>query len=389
MKIRSIEPTPSPNAMKLNMDESLPEGKNYRFTSKEKEAAPSYLRRLLSIPGVKSVFQVADFISLERHPKADWEVVLTHTRTILGEADDSSLSLGRTTPLSTPEPQTDQDFMEVAVLIQKIKDIPMQIKLIKGEEELRVGLPERFKQAVMEVQAAVSNLIFERKWVEQSPRYGDLKEVGEQVAEEISAAYDETRLQKMVKKALAQEEKIQETSQLEFPQALEQKDWKKRYQALEQLQQPTVEMIPWLEQALKDEKQAIRRLAVVTLGFIEKKEVLPALIQALEDRSAIVRRTAGDTLSDLGYPEAIPAMCKALTDPNKLVRWRAARFLYEVGDDTAIPALQKAVHDSEFEVRMQAQMALERIKSGEAASGTVWQQMTRKIQEDKDQEAAE
>ena len=36
MKIRSIEPTPSPNVMKLNMDERLPEGKNYQFTVKEK-----------------------------------------------------------------------------------------------------------------------------------------------------------------------------------------------------------------------------------------------------------------------------------------------------------------------------------------------------------------
>lgn len=384
MKIRSIEPTPSPNAMKLNMDESLPEGKNYQFRSEERQTAPDYLQKLLSIDGVKSVFQVADFISLERHPKADWEVVLTQARTLLGEADQSSLPKEDSSPLPPPKPQTDQDYMEVAVFIQRIKDIPMQIKLVKGEEELRVGLPERFKQAVMEVQSAVSNLIFERKWVEQSPRYGELEEVGEQVAEEISAAYDEDRLQQMVKQALAQEDNVQDTAQLTFPQALQQNDWKKRYQALEQLQQPTVEMIPWLEQALKDEKQAIRRLAVVTLGFIEEKEVLPALIQALEDRSAIVRRTAGDTLSDLGYPEAIPAMCQALEDPNKLVRWRAARFLFEVGDDSAIPALKKAVHDSEFEVRMQAQMALERIERGEEASGTVWQQMTRRIQEDKE-----
>jgi HEAT repeat protein len=91
-----------------------------------------------------------------------------------------------------------------------------------------------------------------------------------------------------------------------------------------------------------------------------------------------VRRTAGDTLSDLGDPRAIGAMCQALRDPNKLVRWRAARFLYEVGDETALEALREAQNDPEFEVSLQVKMALERIERGEEASGTVWQQMTRR-----------
>jgi len=108
---------------------------------------------------------------------------------------------------------------------------------------------------------------------------------------------------------------------------------------------------------------------------------LPYLFRALKDKSVIVRRTAGDVLSDLGDPDAIPAMVEALKDPNKLVRWRAARFLYEVGDETALPALREAENDPEFEISLQVKMAIERIESGEEASGTVWQQMTRAIQE--------
>lgn len=69
MKIRSIEPTPSPNAMKLNMDERVSGGKTY--TRDSQDQAPDYIRRLLAIDGVKSLFQVADFISVERDPKAD------------------------------------------------------------------------------------------------------------------------------------------------------------------------------------------------------------------------------------------------------------------------------------------------------------------------------
>lgn len=382
MKIRSIEPTPSPNAMKLNVDESLPEGKNYRFAKKEKDQAPEYLRQLLSIEGVKSVFQVLDFISLERHPKADWETVLTKARSILGEAEQATTTLDLQTDQGKEE--MDTDFMEVSVFIQKLKGIPMQIKLVKGEEELRVGLPERFKQAVMKAQSSVSNLIFERKWVEQSPRYGELDQIGSEVAEEIDAAYDQARLDQLVEHAIATqqtESHVEEMTDRQLERALFDSDWKKRYQALERMK-PTVDKLPYIARALQDEKQSIRRLAVVTLGFIEKKEVLPLLFQALQDRSAIVRRTAGDTLSDLGYEEAIPAMCKALSDQNKLVRWRAARFLFEVGDETAIPTLKQAIQDPEFEVRMQAKMALERIEKGEAASGTVWQQMTRRMKED-------
>jgi HEAT repeat protein len=122
---------------------------------------------------------------------------------------------------------------------------------------------------------------------------------------------------------------------------------------------------------------------VVYLGFIGGKAVLPYVMRALRDASPIVRRTAGDTLSDIGDPEAIPAMCDALKDTNKLVRWRAARFLYEVGDESALPALRDAVNDPEFEVRLQARLALERIERGEEASGTVWQQMMKRMEEEK------
>lgn len=384
MKIVSIEPTPSPNVMKLNLDEELPAGTSYNFSKEKKELAPVYIQKLLSLDGVTGVFQVLDFISLERHPKADWQTVLAQARNILGEATD------RAQPAEAKdakeEAEATDSYGEVTVFIQKLKGIPMQIKLVKNGEETRIGLPDRFKEAVMKAQAATSNLVFERKWEEQSPRYGEVEEVGKQVAEEIAAAYDEERLQHLVRLAL-EPEKVEESkrkgiSAAEVLKAFEAPEWEKRYAALEQFE-PTLEAIHVLDKALDDPKPAIRRLAVVYLGFLENKQVLPYLYKGLKDSSAIVRRTAGDCLSDMGDPDAIPAMCEALKDKNKLVRWRAARFLYEVGDERAIPALKEAVEDPEFEVKMQAQIALERIERGEEASGTVWQQMTRSLKEEK------
>ncbi|MBH8606687.1 conserved virulence factor C family protein [Thermoactinomyces sp. CICC 10521] len=383
MKIVSVEPTPSPNVMKLNLDESLEPGKSYNVSREKQEGAPDYLRKLVAIDGVTGVFQVLDFISLERHPKADWETVLAAARAVLGETAPTKETKTGNLVTDTSE---DASFGEVEVQIQQIKDIPMQVKIIKNGEETRFGLPERFKEAVMQAQKATTNLVFERKWVQQKPRYGDVQEVGAQVVEEISAAYDEERLKRLVELAFAsdQEKEKQKTaiSREEVLAAFREEDWKKRYAALEQFE-PSLDDTDILDLALSDSKAAIRRLAVVYLGFLENKEVLPFLYRALKDASPIVRRTAGDTLSDLGYAEAIPAMCEVLTDPNKLVRWRAARFLYEIGDETALPALRQAANDREFEVRLQARMALERIERGEEASGTVWQQMMRKMEEDR------
>jgi len=365
--------------MKLNLDESLPEGTRYRYERGNREEAPEHLRALLTIDGVKSVFQVLDFISLERHPKADWQAVLSQARDVLGEAEGSS-PVGKEIE---PSDGALDEFGEITVYIQKIRGIPMQVKCVNGNEEFRFGLPERFQKAVMEAHKATTNLVFERQWVEQSPRYGNVEEVGRQVVEELAAAYDEKRLEKLVAEAFqtkeGQENKrepgISASSVLV---ALDHPEWEKRYQALEQFE-PTLEGLPVLDKALHDPKPAIRRLAIVYLGFLESKEALPYLCRALlKDHSAIVRRTAGDCLSDLGDPDATPAMCEALRDPNKLVRWRAARFLYEVGDASAREALKAAVDDPEFEVRLQAKMALERIERGEEASGTVWQQMARR-----------
>ena len=72
MKLVSIEPTPSPHTMKLNLDRRLPGDKGVTYTADNREEAPELLRRILEVPGVRSVFQVADFIAVDRHPKADW-----------------------------------------------------------------------------------------------------------------------------------------------------------------------------------------------------------------------------------------------------------------------------------------------------------------------------
>ncbi|WP_079913656.1 virulence factor [Paenibacillus sp. 32352] len=384
MKLISIEPTPSPNSMKLNVDEVLPRGVRLTYTSSQAGEAPEPLKSLLAIEGVRSLFRTADFIALDRKPSADWAAILASARQLLqtdsGEGPSAEQAAGPST-----------SFGEAQVLVQMYRGIPIQVRVKSGDREVRSALPAIFSDAVQ--RAAGSSMIRERKLEEFGVRYGELEEIAAEIVSELEASYTEERLDELVKQAIEQGSSAQDApppparpaplSLSELEEQFQSEDWKHRYAALERFE-PTMEALPLLAKALSDDNASIRRLAVVYLGDLRQSEALPYLFQALKDSTAAVRRTAGDTLSDLGDPAAIGPMMEALSDKNKLVRWRAARFLYEVGDESAIEALRKASNDPEFEVQLQAKIALERIERGEEAAGSVWQQMTESRKEGKE-----
>ncbi|WP_281998820.1 conserved virulence factor C family protein [Priestia flexa] len=369
MKIKSIEPTPSPNTMKINLNEVLPGGKSNNYHKDNSHEAPAVIQEIMKVEGVKGVYHVADFLAVERNAKYDWKQILPQVRAAFGEDIQDE----------TENQQINEHYGEVSVAVQLFKNVPMQVKLTDGTEEKRFGLPDCFAKAVAEVQQFASNVVLERKWKEQGVRYGELEAIGEDVVEELSAAYPEERLNRLVQLAKQEESGEQVVKPREAykvtEEMLDEEDWTVRYAHLEQMN-PTEEDLPVLNKALDDEKASIRRLATVYLGMIESKEVLPFLYKALKDKSVTVRRTAGDCMSDLGFEEGIAAMCEALQDKSKLVRWRAAMFLYEVGDETALSALKAAENDPEFEVDLQIKLAIERIAGGEEAKGSVWKQMT-------------
>ncbi|WP_062104853.1 conserved virulence factor C family protein [Bacillus niameyensis] len=368
MKIKTIEPTPSPNTMKIILNEELPAGSSNNYKKEQAEGAPTIIKDILLIEGVKGVYHVADFLAVERNGKYSWEEILPQVREAFGEENVEQ---------SLQNVQVDEHFGEVHVQIQTFKEIPLQIKLISGNEEKRFGLPERFLDAMKASQKDDDNYIMLRRWKDYGIRYGDFEQLGMQIADELGAAYPDDRLNTLVERALKPQADISKKKLIKLtPEMLDEPDWKKRYQLLEQMEDPTIDDFPVLEKALVDEKSSIRRLAVVYLGMVEDKKVLPLLYKGLHDKTVPVRRTAGDCLSDLGFPEAMVEMSHALQDKSKIVRWRAAMFLYEVGDASVLPALKAAENDPEFEVQLQIKMAIERIEGGEEAKGSIWKQMT-------------
>jgi hypothetical protein len=368
--------------MKLIVNETMPEGWKKTYLANAADSSPDPVRKLLSIAGVRSVFHTSDFYAVDRFPQADWRYILTEINAIFADHTAGNVSA---IPMDT--------FGEVKVLLQTFRGIPMQVRVIAGNELVKGALPERFVEAAMQAGSSSPTLLRERQLEEIGFRYGEIQEILKEIIEETDASYPAERLGQLVEQAIQLDqfivndigigntaEKVTDTDAhnrltlQEIQYRMYNYNWKIRYAALQMLK-PDVVAMPILIQSLSDQQSSIRRLAVVYLGDLRSPEALPYLFEALKDPSVAVRRTVGDTLSDLGDPAAIQPMINALKDPNKLVRWRAARFLYEVGDESAIAALQETVDDSEFEVALQARIALERIQSGETAVGSVWQQM--------------
>lgn len=366
LKIVTIEPTPSPNSMKVVVDEELPFGKSFNYTKENIEEAPSEIQEILKIEGVKGVYRVLDFLAVERNAKYQWETILSQVRNALGD---------QTEEVEQKEQVADH-YGEVFVHVQMFRGLPLQIKVFDSSGEHRISTGERFVNAFHQIKfdKTDENYIFERKWADFGIRYGDKEEIAQSVLKEIEATYPDERIARIVEAANAKKQEAVKRKKITVEE-FEVEDWKDRFQMLDQIPDPDLDDLPLLEKALEDEQMSIRRLATVYLGMIEDKAVVPLLVRALKDKSAAVRRTAGDCMSDLGFVEFEPAMMEALKDKNKLVRWRAAMFLYESGTERSLPALRDAENDPEFEVKLQVKMAIARIEQGEEAKGSVWKQM--------------
>ena len=83
MKLLSIETTPNPNSMKLNLDERMAKGVAITYPNENGGDCPAYIEKILAIPGVSSVFRVADWMAIQRKPTAGWEGILSQARVVL------------------------------------------------------------------------------------------------------------------------------------------------------------------------------------------------------------------------------------------------------------------------------------------------------------------
>ncbi|MGO1759469.1 MAG: virulence factor [Mammaliicoccus vitulinus] len=373
MEIVRVEPTPSPNTMKIILSFKKEDRSSKTYTEIN-DHNPEFINRILQLEGVKSVFHVMDFIAVDKRPKENWDTLLKDvTAAISGSDQDGDLN----------QNQVNEHFGEVKAEVLKFKGIPYQIKLTTQDEEKRKQLPEIYIDSMLKATKDSDNVVFLRKWDDLGVRYGEVEEVLETVQEEILALYPKSILDELVEEALTSDITIPEKQFVHVDKETfeQEQDWKVKLRMLNDFPTPTEEDYPLLEAALNDDKPQVRRMAIVLLGMIETKETLPYLYKGMKDKVVSVRRTAGDCLSDLGFKEALHVMIEALEDPQKIVRWRAAMFIFDEGDETALEALKNRQNDPAFDVKLQVEMAIERIENGEAALGSVWKQMANRKKE--------
>jgi len=87
LKLCSVETTPSPNCIKLNLDEEISaKALTLQGSDTDSPHSPVVAQQLLTITGIKSVFLVKDFITLTKENSADWQPILTQAANLLGEA---------------------------------------------------------------------------------------------------------------------------------------------------------------------------------------------------------------------------------------------------------------------------------------------------------------
>ena len=381
MKLLSIETTPSPNCMKLNLDAPKIAKPMTLNAGDEVADIPTVFQDLLAIEGVQSIFWMGNFVTLTRRGSVDWPTILAAAGALIGIAADADVGLSDSLQADKSVADTaasgavKQNFGQVEVAVQMFRGIPVQVRAIADGEQARVALPDRFNQALQRtIVATEADYVTERIWSPYQPQFGSPAEIAQQVADEIAILTSDRDLALLEKSAANAESAVRPLElQQTLLKELQQSDWKRRLKAIQQIEVNS-ETFTSIVIALRDERNAIRRWAAALLGSSEKSEAGGPLCEALRaDSSPIVRRTAGDALSDLGNAAAMAAMVEALQDASGLVRWRAGRFLNEVGDRTTLPALIKAAEsESEFDVRVEMLAAIDRIGSGKASQLPMW-----------------
>ena len=366
MRLISLDTTPNPNSMKLNLDEQL--GAAITYSAENKDSSPEFVQALLGIAGLQSVFVCGDFVTLNKDPRADWEPILGLANSLLsGESQDQAGS--------DLQRQSAESDGQVQVFVQTFRGIPIQIKIVDAQGETRAGLSARFNEVAQSIQVETgADFLAERYWADYGRRYGERSIVAKELTEEIEGGFDQAAFDRAQAKALGKVE-LSSTAIKTLHEWLRHDDWQKRLMAVQELSTRD-DSAESLIAALRDSHPQVRRLAAAALGAFGSAAAVEPLCEVLVNDPAIgVRRTAGDALSDIGDPSAQPAICRALSDENKLVRWRAARFLADIGSMEALPFLERAADDQAFEVRLEIKAAIERISGGARGLGPVWKRI--------------
>jgi hypothetical protein len=78
-----VQATPNPNSMRFTLNRVVVEKGSRSFLRTEQAEGFPLGRDLLVIPGIRSVFMIANFVSVGRDPALDWSEIVPRVREAL------------------------------------------------------------------------------------------------------------------------------------------------------------------------------------------------------------------------------------------------------------------------------------------------------------------
>ncbi len=75
MEIVRVEPTPSPNTMKIVLNDKRKDNKSNTYTTIQDDQ-PNFINDVLAVEGIKSIFQAMNFISVDKKSDSNWDDLL-------------------------------------------------------------------------------------------------------------------------------------------------------------------------------------------------------------------------------------------------------------------------------------------------------------------------
>ena len=94
MKLCSVETTPSPNCIKLNLDREISaKALTLQASNPDSPDSPEVAQQLLDIAGIKSVFLFRNFITLTKENSAEWQPILTQAASLLGKGEAPDIAV--------------------------------------------------------------------------------------------------------------------------------------------------------------------------------------------------------------------------------------------------------------------------------------------------------
>ena len=103
MKVKSVQPTPNPNAFKFVLDREVLPGDTRNYAGADQARGDRLAEALFAVDGVETVFYCDDFVTVSMAAAADWRTVHDRVVVVLEGFPESELPEAAANPKTATE----------------------------------------------------------------------------------------------------------------------------------------------------------------------------------------------------------------------------------------------------------------------------------------------